>query len=58
MTKKKTLPKKPYFWPISPILGAKKVFLINWTVIQNFIRVSGTMPKIQGNLIILFQENT
>ena len=37
--------KNPYFWHISPMFGAKKVFPKNQAVIQNFIRVSGTMPK-------------
>ena len=34
-----------YFSSISPILGAKKLFLKNRTVMYNFIRVYGTMPK-------------
>ena len=44
---------KPYFWPISSIFGAKKVFPKNWAVMQNFLRVSSTMlKKIQRNLMI------
>ena len=34
-----------YFFSISPILGAKKVFPKNQAVMHNFIRVSGTMLK-------------
>ena len=33
--------RKRYFWLISRIFGAKKVFPTNWIV----MRVSGTMPK-------------
>ena len=37
--------KRFYFWPISPIFEAKKVFPQNWVVMHNFTRVSGIMPK-------------
>ena len=33
--------KTPYFWPISPILGAKEVD----PATQIFIAISSTMPK-------------
>ena len=34
-----------YFWPIFPILGAKKFFLENLAVMHNFIWVSSIIPK-------------
>ena len=39
--------KKPYFWPIFPILGAKKVFPKNLAVTHNLIRVS--VPPCQNS---------
>ena len=45
--------------PISPTFEAKNVFSKNsGSVMHNFIRVTSTMPKIQRNLMIQFQENT
>ena len=41
--------KKPYFWPTSPIFGAKKVFPPNRVVMHNFLKVSGTIPKFREN---------
>ena len=38
--------RKPYFWPISPILGAKKIFSkYSRSVTYNFIKVSRIMLK-------------
>ena len=34
-----------YFWPISPIFGASKVFPKDLAVTHNFIKVSSTMSK-------------
>ena len=50
--------KKTFFWPISPIFGAKKVFPKNQAVMHNFMRVSSSMAKFQRNLMMEFQENT
>ena len=46
--------KKPYFWPISPILWGKKRFLKKYGT-HNLITFSST--NIQRNLMIQFQEN-
>ena len=50
--------KKPYFWPISPVLGAKKNFPKNLAVTHKVIRVSGTMPNSEKSNGQLDQENT
>ena len=42
---KKNIFNFPYFWPTSPIFGAKIVFPQNQVVMHNFLKVSGTMPK-------------
>ena len=52
--------KKPYFWlifgPLPLFLGAKKCFPKK-SGMHNLIRFSSTMPEIQRNLMIQFQEN-
>ena len=48
--------KKPYFWPISPILGGKKRFPEN-SGTYNLIRFSSAIPKFREKLMIQFQEN-
>ena len=49
--------KKPCFWSILQILGAKHFSGKSGSDTHNFIRVSSTMPKFRKKLMIQFQEN-
>ena len=49
---------KPYFWPISPVLGTKNVFSEKSHSHAQLHKGLWHYAKIQGNLMIQFQENT
>ena len=50
--------KKTYFWPISPIFGAKIFFSMKSSYYAQLLKGFWHLAKIQQNLMIQFQENT